>query len=538
MSKLVSTLSLVVTTILILYFPQEAVATPLQVKGMVFEDRNGNGTRDPGEPGLPGILVSNQQEVVRTDQQGRFTLTLVPGRAVYVQQPSTHRVPLNLLNLPQFSYLYEPTGSPPLKYGGLPATGTPEPKDLEFPLLPLPGAPQQQAETNTEVVAAVFGDPQPQHHLDLDYLRDDALPDLQASGVDFALVLGDLVYDDLSLFPRYNQIMAQIGVPLWNVIGNHDLDYDAGGNRHARDTYKRHYGPTYYSFEYGDTVFVAFDNIDYQGIGENGVPKYRGLIGEQQLRWFENLLQEIPEDRLIVLAMHIPLFVWDGQMAVANTEDREQLLALLQGRKALVLAGHIHMVYHYLLGEEVGWSDTDPLHQVIASTLSGSWWMGPEDERGIPISTQRDGVPNGFHLFRFAEGSYTERYQGLNASPEFQIRIEVPEGLIDLQDPDRPLQDWIIANVFSGAADHRVVVSVNGEVEVEMERFTDSSPYFVELLQRFPSSFGPSQALPTNHLWRSPRPAVLQEPGLHTIEVRSLDRYGQTHSSWKAVEVR
>ena len=36
-------------------------------RGVVFHDRNQNGQRDAGEPGLPNVLVSNQQEVVATD---------------------------------------------------------------------------------------------------------------------------------------------------------------------------------------------------------------------------------------------------------------------------------------------------------------------------------------------------------------------------------------------------------------------------------------------------------------------------------------
>ncbi|HSR73162.1 MAG TPA: hypothetical protein VLL72_12340, partial [Kiloniellales bacterium] len=33
-------------------------------RGVVFEDLNGNAARDPGEPGIPGVAVSNGRAVV------------------------------------------------------------------------------------------------------------------------------------------------------------------------------------------------------------------------------------------------------------------------------------------------------------------------------------------------------------------------------------------------------------------------------------------------------------------------------------------
>jgi hypothetical protein len=44
--------------------------------GVVFHDRNRNGIRDAGEPGIPNVLVSNQREVVKTDAQGRYRTTM------------------------------------------------------------------------------------------------------------------------------------------------------------------------------------------------------------------------------------------------------------------------------------------------------------------------------------------------------------------------------------------------------------------------------------------------------------------------------
>jgi len=43
-------------------------------QGTVFLDRNANGLRDRGEPGLAGVGVSDQRTVTITDRQGRWAL--------------------------------------------------------------------------------------------------------------------------------------------------------------------------------------------------------------------------------------------------------------------------------------------------------------------------------------------------------------------------------------------------------------------------------------------------------------------------------
>ncbi|MFC6488536.1 hypothetical protein [Nitratireductor sp. GCM10026969] len=61
---------------LLLLLTPSAAAQPLEcsdITGSVFEDRNGNGYQDPGEPGLPGVrLATVSGLLVETDAKGRF----------------------------------------------------------------------------------------------------------------------------------------------------------------------------------------------------------------------------------------------------------------------------------------------------------------------------------------------------------------------------------------------------------------------------------------------------------------------------------
>jgi hypothetical protein len=46
------------------------------ISGVVFLDRNGNGRRDEGEPGVQGARVSDQVQTVRSDSSGRWSIAL------------------------------------------------------------------------------------------------------------------------------------------------------------------------------------------------------------------------------------------------------------------------------------------------------------------------------------------------------------------------------------------------------------------------------------------------------------------------------
>jgi hypothetical protein len=60
------------------------------ISGYVFLDDNGNGVRDPGEPGLAGVRVVVGGRAVRTDAQGRHTSwDLVPFQPVEIWADST-----------------------------------------------------------------------------------------------------------------------------------------------------------------------------------------------------------------------------------------------------------------------------------------------------------------------------------------------------------------------------------------------------------------------------------------------------------------
>src|SRR2546421_9057464 len=59
-------------------------AAPKIVNGTVFESISGARKRQVGDPGIGGVLVSNGREVVRTGPDGRYSLPIEDGSAVFV----------------------------------------------------------------------------------------------------------------------------------------------------------------------------------------------------------------------------------------------------------------------------------------------------------------------------------------------------------------------------------------------------------------------------------------------------------------------
>ncbi len=164
-----------------------AQATPQFATGIVFHDRNRNGIRDSGEPGIPNVLVSNQREVVRTDAQGRYRIPVSDDTIIFVIKPRGWMTALLEENVPRFYYVHKPNGSPPVRFGGVRPTG-PLPESIDFPLYP-----QRESERFT---ALMFGDTQPRNLTEVHYIGRDIVRELMGTNrAVFGVVLGDVVFD-------------------------------------------------------------------------------------------------------------------------------------------------------------------------------------------------------------------------------------------------------------------------------------------------------------------------------------------------------
>jgi 3',5'-cyclic AMP phosphodiesterase CpdA len=354
---------------------QPALWATETARGAVFEDANGDGLYQGDEAGIVGIAVSNGLEVVVTDADGRYEIAIHPGDTLFISKPSGWAVPLSRDHLPQFYYHHVPQGSPDgfrPRYRGLDPSGR-LPTSIDFPL-------RRSAEAE-RFRSIWFADTQPETIDEVEFIRDDVVAELVGADAAFGITLGDISYDDLSLLPRLARNIAQIGVPWYHVPGNHDMNYLAADDAESLETFRRNFGPPYYSFDYGKVHFVVLDTVYYCGknVGRDdpdplGAGTYEGGLGARQLEWLANDLRRVPGDRLVVLAMHIPLYSQiDPEEPSINVFDRDQLFEVLADREhVLALAGHMHLSEHFYFDADDGLPGANPLHLHTLSAVSGS----------------------------------------------------------------------------------------------------------------------------------------------------------------------
>lgn len=492
-------------------------------KGTVFNDTNKNGIIDEGEKGVPGVLVSNQEMVVLTDKQGYYELPVDSQTTVFITKPAGYSVPTNQLNLPQFYYVHQPAGSPDMEFPGIQKTGQ-LPSRINFSLY--------KTDEKDHFKLLALADVQVASKNEIEYFRKDVIAPVLNKNYDVVVSLGDLVHDNLNLLSGYNQSMALLDVPVYNVLGNHDVNYDAD-EPFSSDTYKSHFGPNYYSFDYGQVHFVCLDNIYRtckKGDNDSYWNCYKGFVDKKQLNWLANDLQHVPEDKLVVVCQHIAFEINEETGERNSVTNRDELLEVLKNReKLLVLAGHKHTLQHDFITAADGWKGKGELRQMVCSSVSGSWWTGPKDERNIPSSTQIDGVPNGYFIFEFNGNDFIDSYHPAGNLDE-QMRIEFPSGKISTDDE-------IVVNVYNSNKNSKVFAEIDGAKTIELKNEMDTDPFIERSFRLFPADYK-SWASPSlsTQLWKGKLPKGLPA-GWHKMKVTTKDEFGREFTTYTVFEM-
>ncbi|MQA95373.1 MAG: phosphoesterase [Streptosporangiales bacterium] len=569
---------------------QDGPADPAVLNGQVFVDRDRDSSSDSGERGLAGVTVSNGRDVVKTDARGRYRLPAYDNMTVFITQPSGYQVPVDGHNVAQFHYNHLPEGSPELKYGGIEPTG-PLPDAVNFPL-----AESRLTETR-EQHCVIAGDLQPYDKEEVEYARKGAIRDLskrddyQGCG---SLFIGDVVGDDLSLYPDVRDLTGMTNGPARFLPGNHDLDYDAEGPEHSFDTFRAKLAPAYYSYDAGNVHVVALNSVRYPCTPDvdnadgrrpecndpDNRPRYNGRLDEQQLAWLKRDLANVGRDKLVVVASHIGLLNFADQgSAIHQVDQVRQVYDLLKGRKAVAVSGHSHSIENMKTGDLVkGWKDLFgvdglPFPHITAGAISGDWYSGELTEDGYPIAVGRDGGRPGILTLDVKGNAFKERYTVTGQSDKAQTQLGVnsphyrewyadrqawnakPEGTApELGDPlvvdraDLAGDTWLTTNFWMGSTGSTVKVSLDGERARPADRtqplrgeaqlvgpeWSDPHAAAQQLVN------GGSLADRAMHLWRFALPGDLAV-GEHRAEVTATDAYGRRFTdelTFRVVEKR
>ncbi|MBD0824930.1 calcineurin-like phosphoesterase C-terminal domain-containing protein [Aestuariibaculum marinum] len=501
-----------------------------KVTGYVFNDQNKNNKKDKTEKGISHVAVTNGEQVVLTDNNGKYELPLGDDNIISVVKPSGYNLAVDENNLPVFFYNHKPKGSPELKFKGVSPTGK-LPKSVDFGLI--------KTEENTDFTALVFGDPQPYTLEEIEYFKKGIIEEVEGvKNIPFGISLGDLVGNDLDLFNPYIEAVKAVGVPWYNVLGNHDMNFDATTDKLSDETYEAHFGPANYAFNYGKVHFIVLDDILYPD--PRALGKYWGGFREDQIRFVENDLKFVPKDHLIVLAFHIPLSEPDND--TFRDYDRDRLFSLLKDYpNTLSLSAHTHIQKQDFFGEKEGWLREKPHHEYNVGTTSGDWYSGKLNEVGVPVSTMRDGTPKGYAFIHFKDNTYNIEYKVAGKPREYQIEVFAPKVVAK----GKRTKSGIYANFFMGNAQDEVLYRIDKGEWKAMTHVEDYDPSYAALVYEWDTSEvllagkRGSNPIISNHLWRGKIPTKLKA-GEHTIEVKATDMFGNEYyqtSSYRIEEL-
>ncbi|WP_336516483.1 calcineurin-like phosphoesterase C-terminal domain-containing protein [Pollutibacter soli] len=487
-------------------------------RGTIYEDANGNGKKDRKEKGIPGVAISNGIEVVLTDNLGKYVLPVGNDNIIFVVKPSGYKFQPDSNFQTRFYYIHKPEGSPAgYKYAGVTPTGK-LPASIDFGLT--------RNEEPENFTAFIFGDPQPYTAQELDYFSRGVVDSVSGiKNITFGISLGDIVGDDLNLHLEYLKVMRKAGIPWYNVMGNHDMNYEAKSDSLSDESFEAHFGPANYAFNYGKIHLIVMDDILYPDPrGRNG---YWGGFTKTQLAFIENDLKHVSKDKLVIVSFHIPLMQYGDTYRL---EDRQRLFDLLTPfQNALILSAHTHLQRNDFYTKADGWKGEKPLHEYNAATTSGDWYSGELNKDGIPYSTMRDGTPKGFALIHFNGNQYTIDYQVIGKPADYQLEIFAPKVI-----PDK--LRWttykFYVNYFMGSPKDTLEYSIDGGKWSRMFPTEEASPDYLDLLHRWDFTpqlmpgRRPSNPEKSTHVWQVNCPNNLQV-GKHVISVRVRDMFGR-----------
>lgn len=498
-------------------------------RGIVFEDSAGDGVRRSHARGLSGVMVSNGRDVTLTNSDGAWALPVSSGDSVFVIKPAHWTIVPNPSGFAG-SYLHQPFGTPlhvGLNTPRLAGTGL-MPASIDFTLRYTPEPSQFEA--------LLVADTQAANLAELSYVRSELLQCTATTSAQFAIHHGDVMGDDLTLLPEHLSITAETGIPWYHCPGNHDMNLDSPTHANAFDAWKQAMGGTHSAFQFAGATFILLNNVEYNGHGAKSANGrgYRGYIGQPQLDFVANVLRYTPSDHLIAVSMHIPLVSFDAPDSVSDTTaDRAALLRLLSGHKHTVsFSGHSHTTEHHYLGATDGFDSSEPHHHHVLTAACGSWWSGPKDARGIPVSDSRDGTPKGVHVLSVDGNRYTTRLITSPCAGPAPLRAMIDD-VSRQQTSDGLPQRRIVVDVFDGGPRTKVTChSADLGISAWMlERVAIADPHIVESFARHKSLSKPWVAPSiSSHIWTMPLPAGFEARALE-ITVHVENEFGAAYET-------
>ncbi len=365
------------------------------------------------DKGVPGVLVSDGQDIVRTDERGIYQIQSQKAwQYVFIIIPSGYEVPCQGI-LPEF----HATLSKPANVA--------ERKDFEL-----------MKTNNDRFTLFVCGDMHlAKRNNDLAQFADvaktlnDAIS--KAGGKCYCMTLGDMTWDvywysNSYTFPQYLETANASfkDIAFFHTMGNHDNDMNSVGDYNKAFRYTRDIAPTFYSFNLGKAHFIVLDNIDYNNVGAGDALRGEYVLDytAEQMAWLRKDLSYVDASTPVFITSHAPLSRPSGAesfndkyMSGANSSgeaNMQDFIASLSAYNVHFLSGHTHNVFHR--------RHNDRFAEHNEGAICASWWWSGKETPGLHLS--QDGAPGGFAVWSFDGKDFKYSFRAAGHDDKYQFR--------------------------------------------------------------------------------------------------------------------
>jgi hypothetical protein len=262
-------------------------SSSFSVSGYVFDDLNNNGAKDANEKGIRNVPVSDQVNVVTTNENGFYQIQYTGSYGIlFVSLPDGFQSKAWWQRVDSIN-----NGSPI----NFPVVKIASPSSFTF----IHASDTHISETSLDRMQK------------FEKIVDSVKPDL-------VLITGDLIRDALRvseteatrLYELFLKEIKKTKAPVWYIPGNHEI---FGIERHlslvsqqhplyGRKMYHHYMGPDYYSFNYGGILFIGLNSVEFEYLW------YFGRIDSVQLEWLRKDIATVSSGTPIITFQHIPFF--------------------------------------------------------------------------------------------------------------------------------------------------------------------------------------------------------------------------------------
>lgn len=253
-----------------------------------------------------------------------------------------------------------------------------------------------------------------------------------SDGQVYGICLGDIVHETMDLFDDYDNGLARLGYPTYNIIGNHDNNPSASDDDGGAIPYESHYGPRNYSFNIGGIHYVMLDNLimKINPSNDNKLTAFDQGLTDDIWTWLQNDLAYIPTSTKLMVCAHSPMFKQISGSERTNTANHGADYGGLLDKYSEVhaWAGHTHVGFNYIYPSSHRHKRVQ-VHTLARST--GELWTN---------EYLAAGTPRGFTIVEVDHGNITWRFHPTKR--QTAAFVGVTSGICSAGAPAYAWRDW------------------------------------------------------------------------------------------------